>query len=186
MVTHTPLKALPPLTNNKTVSKKMVNFFILSLVCFCVISSTVCTLITANKTVATCPEDQSLIEPCTCIISSSSSRETVQSSLPSLSCINFLGNTSTIPLEDITKRLADQLTSAGQSAELDRLLVVNGQLTGGQLTANQLGALQYHYLSVYETNLTTVKADAFTVKKCEKLKADFLTYILFFRKPPAL
>ncbi len=138
----------------------MVSISTFLLVPFLVVSITFS--LSSASTSATCPEDQSIIEPCTCISSSSSSLETAQS-LPALSCINFLGNTSIIPLGNITQQLEKHFTSTGQSTELDRLLVVNAQLSG-QLTADQLGALQYHYLSVYETNLTTVQANALTVR----------------------
>lgn len=136
----------------------MVNFSIVP--CFLLLISATCCSATKSTKSATCPEDQSIIEPCTCISSSNSLDSTI--SLPNLSCINFNGGAnSSIPLDDISKKLSDYLTSAGQSTELDRLLVVNGQMKN--LSSDHLGSLHYRYLSIYETNLTTVAADAFTV-----------------------
>ena len=104
---------------------------------------------------STCPVDTSLIAPCTCSLN-----KTSKNGLPELSCVNFNGS-DLIQLDQIFKNLTDYIHANGDSSEYERLLLVNSRTSS--INESIFHGLQFRYLSIYETNLTTVTDDSFLV-----------------------
>ena len=110
---------------------------------------------------ATCP-DLATISPCTC-----SMNKTSKSGLPEVSCINLDDGASTIPLNQVFQNVSEYLDQNGESKEYERLLLVNSKTTA--LNQSLFHGLKFRFLSVYETNLTTVEATTFEVNFVYKL-----------------